>query len=444
MLTILRNINYNPFGCNVNYSSRNALLETCCLHKTLKQILSVIVFLIENSTTHNALLGSKMVKEIKRSIKRTVERELWARSGGRCQFNGHNKLLYKSSVTQERVNIAQQAHIYSFSEKGPRGRGPFAKLINRECINDVGNLMLMCHECHTTIDQDKSGEKYSADLLIRWKHEHEQRVEIVTNIKSDKKSHVVLYGANIGSEKSPIHYYECAEAMFPDSYPESERPIILSMNSALKDNSSEYWASEPAQLSQAFDQGIAPLIAHDDCKNFSVFALAPQPLLIKLGTLFTDKISVDTFQLHRKPKGWRWKGTPDNFSFKINRPETFDGEPALLISLSDKVSKDRITNILGDDTPIWEITIENPYNDFMQSTEQLALFGEYVRKVMVEIKDEHGHDTPLHIFPVMPVSCCIEFGRARMPKAEMPWIIYDKPFDSTDFTRTIELNGNEF
>lgn len=64
-----------------------------------------------------------MVKEVKRYIKNTVERELWARAAGRCQFDGHNKLLYKSSVTQERVNIAQQAHIYSFSEKGPKRMG---------------------------------------------------------------------------------------------------------------------------------------------------------------------------------------------------------------------------------------------------------------------------------------------------------------------------------
>jgi hypothetical protein len=25
----------------------------------------------------------------------------------------------------------------------------------------------------------------------------------------------------------------------------------------------------------------------------------------------------------------------------------------------------------------------------------------------------------------MPISCAIEFGRVRMPKADRPWILYD-------------------
>ncbi len=63
------------------------------------------------------------IKEVTRYIKKEVERELWARAAGRCQFNGCNRILYKSPVTQERVNISEMAHIYSFSEAGPRGWG---------------------------------------------------------------------------------------------------------------------------------------------------------------------------------------------------------------------------------------------------------------------------------------------------------------------------------
>ena len=64
-----------------------------------------------------------MVAEVTRYIGIATERELWGRAAGRCQFSGCNRLLYKSSVTQESVNLAQKAHIYSFSEKGPRGWG---------------------------------------------------------------------------------------------------------------------------------------------------------------------------------------------------------------------------------------------------------------------------------------------------------------------------------
>ena len=48
-----------------------------------------------------------MITEVSRHIKKEVERELWARAAGRCQFHGCNVLLYKSSITQETVNLAR-------------------------------------------------------------------------------------------------------------------------------------------------------------------------------------------------------------------------------------------------------------------------------------------------------------------------------------------------
>src|SRR5688572_25140704 len=106
--------------------------------------------------------GDVMAKEVTRYIKREVERELWARAAGRCEFDGCNRLLYKSPVTQERVNIAEKAHIYSFSEGGPRGWGPFEN--EKELLNSISNLLLACHDCHRKIDADKNGVRYSADL----------------------------------------------------------------------------------------------------------------------------------------------------------------------------------------------------------------------------------------------------------------------------------------
>jgi hypothetical protein len=380
------------------------------------------------------------MKEVTRYIKNTTERELWARAGGRCQFSSCNILLYKSAVTNETVNLAQKAHIYSFSEKGPRGWGIFK--LNLSGLNDISNLMLMCHGCHKKIDQDIKGVRYSADLLINWKNEHEQRIEIVTGIKPEKKSHVVMYGANIGSEKSLISNSSCVEAMFPDSYPASERPQILSMTSNLKDSSGEYWIAESANLKNAYIQKIAPIIEQDQCQSYSVFCLAPQPLLIQLGALLTDKIKVETFQLHREPANWKWRENPENFKYIINRPNGNNNKSALIISLSDHVSKDRIIEILGDDINIWEITIDNPNNDFMKSKIQLSKFREVVRHLMVEIKEKQGNKTPLHIFPVMPVSCAVEFGRVRMPKADMPWLIYDQDYKTNKFIKSIELDGD--
>ena len=302
--------------------------------------------------------------------------------------------------------------------------------------------MLMCHGCHKKIDGDINGQRYSSDLLIAWKNDHELRIEIVTGIEANKKTHVVLYGANIGSEKSPIQCDECIGAMFPDWYPANERPVLLSTRSELKDSSFVYWQAESNNLYNSFERNIAPLIDQDSCKHFSIFALAPQPLLIQLGALLTDKVSVETYQLHREPKGWRWQDEPDTFEFEVRVPDSFDGIPVLLLSLSDHVARERVARVLNSNFNVWEITIPSPHNDFVKSRQQLSAFRKCVRQMMVDIKNNHGNDVPLHIFPVMSVSCSVELGRARMPKADMPWIIYDHDIGTQEFSKSIEIRGD--
>lgn len=382
------------------------------------------------------------VKEVTRHIKKEVERELWARAAGRCEFQGCNNLLYKSPITQERVNISEKAHIYSFSESGPRGWGPFKR--NPEELNNIDNLMLMCNGCHTTIDQDKTGSKYSASLLQQWKQNHEYRVLTVTGIASNRKSHVVFYGSNIGEQRSVIQKSEAVEAMFPERYPAEERPIIMSMACSHQDKSPEFWATECIHLEKMYSREVNRRIEDElTSAHFSVFALAPMPLLIKLGTLFTDKIDVDTYQPIREPKTWKWQDFPDGFEFFIKEPSSTNNPPVLVISLSDKISYDRIYKVLGKNVSVWELTIADKFigNDTIRSKAQLSLMRTIIRKLMIQIKEKHGFETPLSIFPAMAVSLAIEMGRARMPKADMPWKIYDQNNDVGSFIEALKIGG---
>ncbi len=382
-------------------------------------------------------------KEVTRYIKKEVERELWARAAGRCQFSGCNRILYKSPVTQEKANISEKAHIYSFSEDGPRGWGPFEK--KPKHLNDACNLMLMCHDCHNLIDQDKQGLKYSASLLQKWKKEHEQRIITVTGIIPNKKSHVVFYTSNISKQKSPIQPNDAIVAMFPERYPASENPIQLSMSSSLEDTDATYWESGSVHLQKIFNEKISPLIERRPIKHFSLFALAPIPLLIQLGTLFTDKIHVDTYQPIREPKGWSWQNFPSGFEFITKQPEKLSGNPALIISLSDTINHERIKKVMGNNVSIWELTVPKEYigNDNIRSKLQLSMIREEIRKLMVLIKKTHGLTISLSIFPAMAVSCAIEMGRARMPKADMPWIIYDQNNKKGGFIKTITIGDSQ-
>lgn len=381
-----------------------------------------------------------MAKNVTRYIKREAERELWARSAGRCQFDGCNRLLFKSPVTQEQVNISEKAHIYSFSENGPRGWGHFAS--NRAAINDLSNLMLVCHDCHKKIDQDVNGERYSAEVLIGWKEEHERRIAIVTSVDPSKRSHVVLYGANIGDEASKLQPEAAKDALFPDWYPADERVIQLSMNWEGKDDDSNYWETESKNLKLRFYRQIKPALEEANPYHFSIFALAPIPLMVLFGALLTDKVPAEVYQLHREPcPSWKWSKEPVELSFKVRAPSTFEGQPALVFSLSDSIDYSRIHAVLGQDVSIWEFTIENPNNDFLKSREQLSRYRSEVRQLMVNIGKAHGKQVPIKIFPAIPVACAVELGRVRMPKSDNPWIIYDQNHKHKKFIQTITIGG---
>jgi hypothetical protein len=304
--------------------------------------------------------------------------------------------------------------------------------------------MLVCHDCHKTIDQDTKGERYSADLLIRWKKEHEHRIAIVTGIAPSKKSQVVLYGANISDQTSRLQPDAANDALFPEWYPATASPICLSMTWEGKDHDPKYWNTEADNLRAAFNRQLRPLLDGAGSPHLSLFALAPMPLMILLGTLLTDKPPALTYQLHREPyQTWKWLSHPDGFKYLINRPETYAHQPVLMISLSDHIAPSRITAVLGENVSIWELTIEKPHNDFLKSQEQLSQFRETARQLIVDIGKLHGKHTPLLIFPCMPVACSVDFGRIRMPKADSQWIIYDQNNEQKKFIRTLEIGGAE-
>jgi hypothetical protein len=60
---------------------------------------------------------------------------------------------------------------------------------------------------------------------------------------------------------------------------------------------------------------------------------------------------------------------------------------------------------------------------------------------MVQIAEKHGNDVPLCIFPAMPVAAAVELGRIRMPKADMPWVVYDYNNKMRAFVKALEISG---
>ncbi len=378
-------------------------------------------------------------KEVTRSIPEPVRCMLWGKAAGRCQFNGCNKPVWRNPVTQEEVNIAQAAHIYAFSEGGPRGK----EGIDYEDLNSLKNLLLTCHACHKTIDTKGKELRYSVELLQSWKAEHESRIERVTGIDPDHHSHVVLFGRGIGDVQSPLRYELASAAMFPGHYPAATRAVELGTGvSERTERDEEFWRLERADLEKRFGRLLQEPLSDGDISHLSVFALAPMPLLIRLGTLLTDIRDVEVYQLHRDPKGWKWPSEEKTISIELQEPESKAGAPALVISLSATISDERIHRVLGEDASIWRLTIPAPTQECIRSRADLNAFYHEALKVMDAIKAAHGETHPLSIFPAAPVSTLVELGLARQPKADLDWIIYDEVKELGGFVEAIRIGNH--
>ncbi|WP_241671346.1 SAVED domain-containing protein [Dankookia rubra] len=349
--------------------------------------------------------------------------EIWVRAAGRCQYPGCNRILLGDLLAGNRSGrFGFVAHIVADAPNGPRGD----PVRSHELADDIRNVMLLCGTHHKVVDVDEL-LAHPEEVLLAMKAAHEERIQIQTAISEERASHVLIYGANIGRHEAPLSFDRIARDMMPERYPAGGRPIAIELlGSPFTDYEADYWSIQRRVLHEWFGTQVRDRLARREINHLSVFALAPQPLLIELGTLLCDIALMEVRQLHREPSGWRWARDGQPISYSVRRPAERTGLPALVLALSATVTEERITVALGPRAAVWAIAAEQPGNDVMRRPEDLQEFRRLVRMLFDEIKAAHGEDAVISIFPVLPVSAAVEVGRVWMPKADLPLQVYDQ------------------
>ena len=296
--------------------------------------------------------------------------------------------------------------------------------------------MLMCDACHRKIDREEKDE-HPAGLLLEMKQEHEQRIEYLTGIDGTFRTRLILYNAKIGKFNPPMDAGAMRRMIVQKNcFPHKETVHLGPDNTVVEDSEGLYWEYESRSLETYFEKKIQPYL-NSSAEHFSVFPFAPMPLLVKLGVLLGDKYKVDTYQYHREPQGWQWNDTSDFGDFTLKEPSSKSGTAVLNISFSADISDERILDVFPEqDVSIWKLTIDDPRLDFLKSADILPKLRIAARHALNRIKQEHGHHGELHVFPAMPVSAAVEFGRSWMPKVDLPLVLYD---GRDKFLKTIEI-----
>lgn len=359
----------------------------------------------------------------KTTIPQKTQSALWAKAGGRCQYRGCNDDLVGDLISgNEDATFGFIAHIVGDSVDGPRGDAVRSPLLARA----LENLMLMCATHHKLIDVvDVAG--HPEPVLLAMKAEHETRIQVLTAIDEDRASHVIRFGANIGENEALVSTKAIFAAMQPLHHPASGQTIDLELvGCAYKDDEPAYWMFQRDNLRRQFDAKVRGRVERQEVRHLSVFALAPQPLLIELGRLLCDIVPATVRQRHREPPTWAWQADQPPIAFTVSPPTVRSGKTvALKLGISATVTDERITKVLGDDTAIWSVTADQPHNDILRRPEDQSAFRTLMRSLFDRIKAEHGEDTILHVFPAMPASLAVELGRVWMPKSDLAMTLYD-------------------
>jgi hypothetical protein len=138
---------------------------------------------------------------------------IWGKGAGRCYYCNAS-LIGDLIAGNEDANFGFIAHIVGEKETSPRGDPVRSPLL----ADDASNLMLMCYPHHKLIDVDEL-VNYPEQKLLDMKAAHEDRVSTLTDITSDRASHVLRYGAKIGLNESPVSFKRVRLAMAPRWYP---------------------------------------------------------------------------------------------------------------------------------------------------------------------------------------------------------------------------------
>jgi hypothetical protein len=364
----------------------------------------------------------------------TTRLRLFTYAGGWCQFDGCDKFLLEHPVTKHAGFFGEAAHIVAFQRRGPRGAR--SRPVD---INDIVNLMLLCAACHKLIDDNP--DKYAVEALTEMKCRQEGRIHHLGSLRPDRETAVLLLKAKIGGEVVDVNFADIAAAVAP-RYPADRTGHTIDLT-RIEGDDKAYYDTARRQIDLAVDRLYSARMDGTLPRHVSVFALAPIPLLMHLGSRLSDKIPVDPFQRHRDTENWIWKTTAPSaaFDFRELRAGTNRDAVALVLSLSGTIELDRLPKNIDSSFFVYELTLSStrPTPMFLKTRTDLEEFRRAYQAALREIEARHDGLGELHVFPAVPAPVAVLCGRERSTKTDPPFIVYDNDRKNGGFTPTMKI-----
>ena len=345
----------------------------------------------------------------RQKISEKVKRELYSKAGCRCSMCNKD-LTYSYIKPHDSTNIAQEAHINAYSPNGPRSD------IDNLKDNCYDNLILLCYDCHHTVDTHP--DEYDASVLEEIKIRHEEKVRVALDSIKNPEYDLVICSSPIKNNNSVINTKTIDLLMIRNDLSIGETINLLkNTDSEESDRVIDFLdANFKKRISNEWDSGTQ--------KSYCIFGLAPMHVLIKLGSLFSNfkgdlKIAI------KSRSGWLLDNKKPNCEFIVKEPERNSGKKVVLeIATSAPSNVEEIKRSFPD-CDHWLITIEKPGIDRITSLSEVDSFGTVFSQTIDKITRLYGHDVEINMIPRACNAIAIQTGRFLLPKNHPKIKVYD-------------------
>jgi hypothetical protein len=382
--------------------------------------------------------GSTAIKKApSRTVPDAVRMRLIACSAGRCEFRGCNADLFQHPITGTPGNYSQTAHIFAFGDAGPRPAE--GKSV---AVHAFENLMLLCGKCHHLVDKVEP-KNFSASILREHKREHEERIFTLTATGPEHRTTVIELRATIGGQLVDLPVPDIHTALYP-RYP-ARLPGVLIDISGLQREDANFFNAARDQIRRELRPALRAEFESKHVQHYSVFALAPIPVLVCLGRAIGNKVTADLYQRQKSDGSWRWRedGEIAVCSFSKLRDGTDPHCVALQLSLSGKIDPSSLPDNIDGRFAFYEITLttRRPSVDYMRRREDLDEFRATFREALGAIHAAHSGISQVHLISAVPAPVAIACGQEVMPKAHAALVVYDNV--KGKFQPAITINTEE-
>ncbi len=353
---------------------------------------------------------------------------VWAKAAGRCVLCA-TYLLDGADSFWHAIPVGQIAHIVGAGSGKNAPRGESNLDANERSFEE--NLLLLCYRCHKRIDDKVYRDKYTVEFLTQKKQLHERRVREVTDFAILRPTSVVTVSADIRGTAAPVSLSQVAEALRPEGYTgmgDDTRNGAFTLHLPGNANDGWAWDAHRTELDRLTAR-VAEAVTAGDIETVSVFALAPIPSLVYLGSKLDDKTETRLFRRKRVDDvtAWAWDDgiqTP-KFDVALISSPTPASEATVIVELTSPVMESRLPSVLTSlPRVIISPTGQMPHPELISTRAALEEFGRAWREALTRIENDLPDVRTLHLIASVPAPAAIAMGRYRMRTAQPTIVVY--------------------